>query len=73
MLNGDFCQSHGFTKGKPCLTYLVAYYDGTTTLVDKGRASDTIYLDLWKGLDTVLHATLTPKLNRHGFDKWTTQ
>lgn len=56
---------HGFIKGKPCLTYLLAYYNA---LVDKGRASDIIYQDLWKTLDTVLNDILAPKLNRHGFD-----
>lgn len=44
---------HGFTKGKPCPTYLVAYHNGATALVDKGQASDIIYLDLWKAFDSL--------------------
>ncbi|GAB0203289.1 mitochondrial enolase superfamily member 1 [Grus japonensis] len=60
----------GFTKGKSCLTNVIAFYDGMTSWVDEGRAVN-VYLNFSKAFDTVSHNILTGKLRKGGLDEWT--
>lgn len=46
---------HSFPKGKSCLTNLVAFQDGGTLLVDKGRATGVTCGAFCKAFDRVSH------------------
>ncbi|GAB0204475.1 mitochondrial enolase superfamily member 1 [Grus japonensis] len=60
---------HGFTKGKSCLTDLIAFHNGTTGWLDEERAVDVVYLGFSKAFDTVSHNILIGKLRKCGLDE----
>ncbi|CAM5165541.1 unnamed protein product [Natator depressus] len=61
----------GFTKGKSCLTNLIAFYDEITSSVDMGKAMDVIYIEFSKAFDTFSHSILASKVKKYGLDEWT--
>ena len=60
---------HGFTKGKSWLTNLINFHDEMTSLVDKGKTVDIVYLAFSKAFNTVSHKILTEKLLMYRLDE----
>ena len=60
---------HGFTKGKHCLTNLIAFCDIMNGWVNGGRAVDVVYFNLSKVFDTVFRSVLVDKLRKCGINE----
>lgn len=61
---------HGFSKGKSCLTNLIAFCNEVTGAVEEQKAVDVVYLDFSKAFDTVSYSLFISKLLGYGPDKW---
>ncbi|RMC13043.1 hypothetical protein DUI87_10573 [Hirundo rustica rustica] len=60
----------GITKVKSCVTNFLASYHEVMAVVDEGRATGIVSLDLSKG--TVPHDIYVSKMERRGSDGWAT-
>jgi len=62
---------HSFTKGRFCLTHLVAFYYGMIALVDTRKATDVVCQDFCEACVVVPLHILISNLERYGFEGWT--
>lgn len=58
---------HGFRKVRPCLANLIVC-NQVTCLVDKGQATDVVFLGINKAFDTVSHRIVWKELATYGSD-----
>ena len=71
MTNNLFCdEQHGFVPGRSCVTQLLCVMEMWTNSLNSREEIDCIYLDFQKAFDTVPHARLISKLNRHEIRFW---
>jgi len=61
----------GFTKEITWLTNLIAFYNDIISLVDNGRAVDTVYLDFSTAFDINSCNITIDKLIKYRLEKWT--
>ena len=55
---------HGFIPGKSCVTQLVEVIHYLGSLLDSGKQTDVIYLDMSKAFDKVQHSLILGKLRQ---------
>ena len=58
------CTQHGFIPGKSCVTQLVEVIDYIGALLDSGKQTDVIYLDMSKAFDKVKHSLILARLRQ---------
>ena len=59
---------HGFIPGRSCTTQLVEVLNSIGSLLDSGKQTDFIFMDMSKAFDKVSHAALIAKLERYNIN-----